>query len=188
MTVGRLVLVVGPSGAGKDSILRYAKNTLTGDDRFVFPRRIITRLADIDAEDHDTIDPDSFDAMADRDAFALFWEAHGLKYGVPATIDEQLRRPCVVSINVSRASLADAARRYPNAIVVEVSAPSGVLARRIAARGRETPENARLRALRDTPPIPKRLTVHRIRNDASLAKAGEAFRRLLQDTLAAMLR
>lgn len=47
---GRLVYVMGPSGAGKDSILHYAALRLADDVRFSFPRRWITRPADSGAE------------------------------------------------------------------------------------------------------------------------------------------
>ena len=106
---GRLVLVVGPSGAGKDSILRYAMACFAGDDRFVFPRRCITRFVDVAAEDHDLIDEQTFDVLAAQGAFALKWEAHGLKYGVRSDINKELAQGGVVSVNVSRTIIAEIA-------------------------------------------------------------------------------
>ena len=42
---GVLVLVVGPSGAGKDSLLAAAQHVLAGNTGFVFPTRDVTRPA-----------------------------------------------------------------------------------------------------------------------------------------------
>lgn len=40
---GRLVLVVGPSGAGKDTVLTLARDACRGT--VLFPRRVVTRPA-----------------------------------------------------------------------------------------------------------------------------------------------
>lgn len=58
---GALVLVVGPSGSGKDTLIGMAHAQLSHDRRFIFPRRVITRIAHIDAEDHDTLTPEDFE-------------------------------------------------------------------------------------------------------------------------------
>ena len=42
---GRLILVVGPSGAGKDTLLGLAKAACAEDSGIVYPRRVITREA-----------------------------------------------------------------------------------------------------------------------------------------------
>ncbi len=110
-----LVLVVGPSGAGKDTLLDAARRALAGDPRFHFVRRVITRPADAGGEVHEAVTEEEFAA---RD-FALQWQAHGLRYGIPADAIEA----GVVSVdNVSRTIIADAARRF-RVRVIEVTAP-----------------------------------------------------------------
>ena len=89
---GRLVLVVGPSGVGKDSVLRYAMAHFADDACFVFPRRCVTRAVDVAAEDHDSLDERTFEELAGMGAFALMWEAHGHKYGVRNDINTELKR------------------------------------------------------------------------------------------------
>lgn len=131
---GCLALVVGPSGAGKDTLLRLAAAALRDDPRIVFPRRVVTREAD-SSEDHDTLDPDAFAAARAAGAFALDWEAHGLCYGIPA---KSLAAGCVVACNVSRGIIASARRIHPNVRVVYVTAPQEILAARLAGRGRES--------------------------------------------------
>lgn len=132
---GRLILVVGPSGAGKDTLIDAARAALAADPRFVFPRRIITRPPS-PSEDNVVADEDGFLEAEARGAFALSWQAHGHLYGIPASIDVDLAGGALVVINVSRAVVATARQRWPDVTVIEVTAPREVLAARIAARGR----------------------------------------------------
>ena len=173
--IGRLVLVVGSSGAGKDSILRFAMKKFSSDTRFVFPRRCITRDADIAAEDHDCLDKAAFDELAANGVFALVWQAHGNSYGVRRSIDDDLRLGNVVIVNVSRTILADAAKTYPTAVVVEITAASETRANRIAARGRESTPDILSRLIREVPMPATKLQVHTIRNDGALIESGNAF-------------
>ena len=68
---GALVLVVGPSGSGKDTLIGLAREQLKADAQYVFPRRVITRIAQIDAEDHDTMDVADFERAEAAGQFAL---------------------------------------------------------------------------------------------------------------------
>jgi len=176
---GRLVLVVGASGAGKDSVLRYAMAHFAGDARFVFPRRCVTREVNAAAEDHESVDERTFDEFVGQRAFALMWEAHGHKYGVRSEIDTELERGRTVAVNVSRTIIAEATKRYQNAVVVEVTADPAIRATRLAARGRETIEDIKLRTRREvvTPAHPLMLIT--IRNDGKISDAGDEFCRLL---------
>src|ERR1700722_2476878 len=79
---GCLVLVVGPSGAGKDTLISIAAARLGAKTRIAFGRRIVTREAD-STEDHDSLTHEAFDAAQARGEFALAWRAHGHSYGVP---------------------------------------------------------------------------------------------------------
>jgi ribose 1,5-bisphosphokinase len=131
---GRLVLVVGPSGAGKDTLIDLARAALRDDASVVFPRRVVTRAAS--DEPHDTMDPDAFDKAARAGAFALAWDAHDLRYGIPAAIDTDIRAGRSVVCNVSRAIVAEARERYADVRVVLVTAPAEILTARLAARAR----------------------------------------------------
>jgi ribose 1,5-bisphosphokinase len=134
---GRLVLVVGPSGAGKDTLLGLAKSACAEDDNVVFPRRVVTREASI-SEDNLQLSADEFRQALARGDFAMHWEAHGHSYGLPRTIDDDIRAGRSVVVNVSR-TLIDAARRaYAHVTVIAITAPPEVLAERLKMRARGT--------------------------------------------------
>jgi ribose 1,5-bisphosphokinase len=135
---GRLVLVVGPSGVGKDTLIAYCRSRLGAADGVVFPRRAITRPSGDDTEDHEVVSEEEFRHRAAAGGFALHWRAHGLSYGVPADIAEDIAAGRTVVVNVSR-SIIDAARqRFPDIRIVHVTAAPDILARRLQARGRES--------------------------------------------------
>jgi ribose 1,5-bisphosphokinase len=153
-----LVLVVGPSGAGKDTLLNAARDAFRDDPRIHFARRVITRPADPGGENHEPVTAAEFAARN----FALSWSAHGLHYGI-AAVDTA---PVVVA-NVSRSVIAAAAAQYP-VRVIEVTAPPAVLAARLAARGRETAADV-ARRLGRTAAIPPGVALETVWNDAALA-------------------
>lgn len=140
---GALVLVVGPSGAGKDTLMDGARAALADDPRIVFPGRLVTRTATAH-EAHGTISADEFDAGEREGAFALSWRAHGLGYAVERAVLDLVAQGRVCVVNGSRSRVAEARERLPGVRVVEITAPRDVLAARIAARGRDADPRARL--------------------------------------------
>lgn len=137
-TRGRFVLVVGPSGAGKDTLLRAAAAALAADPRFVFPRRWVTRASDA-YEDCKEVSADEFADSRSRGLFALSWEAHGHGYGIAREIEPLLARGHTVVCNVSRSVVAEARSRFAGIIVIEISARPEILTERLRNRRREDP-------------------------------------------------
>jgi phosphonate metabolism protein PhnN/1,5-bisphosphokinase (PRPP-forming) len=168
---GLLVLVVGPSGSGKDTLMAGAAEALARDTRFRFVRRVVTRPAS--EEDHDVADPAGFSALRDAGGFALHWEAHGLQYGIPADIAADLSAGRIVVANVSRGVLVAAAARFP-AAVIEVTAPEAIRLRRLRTRGREAPADIDARVRRAVE-RPEGLPVFTIVNDGTVAEGIAAF-------------
>jgi ribose 1,5-bisphosphokinase len=162
---GRLVLVVGPSGAGKDTLIALAHAACAGDHNIVFPRRAVTREASVH-EANESVSPAEFDRALARGDFALHWQAHGLRYGVPSAIDADLDAGHTVVVNVSRTVIETARKLYPHVSVVLITAPSEVLAGRLAARNRsgDGKLDDRLRRSVDIPQAP----------DATISNTGAA--------------
>lgn len=142
---GILCLVVGPSGAGKDTLIDAARSALEGGAGWHFPRRCITRPADAGGEAHHEVSPARFRDLVDEGAFALHWQAHDLHYGVPAEIDAHLAAGTHVLVNVSRGVIDQARARYARLRVFAIQVPLEELARRLASRGRESEADIRAR-------------------------------------------
>ena len=165
---GALALVVGPSGAGKDTLLGAAKAALAADPRFAFPRRVVTREAMAELEDHDSLDANSFNLEKLRGAYALDWEAHGLCYGIPASIETAMAAGQVVVVNTSRKVVEVALEKYPRCFVLLVTATPEVRARRLSGRGRETADDVAARLKREGAAIPAGVEAVTIDNSGSL--------------------
>ena len=171
---GRLILVVGPSGAGKDTLIETARDALATDPAWVFPRRIVTRPPS-SAENNIEASEADFREVRDHGGFALSWCAHGHWYGIPATIDADLARGARVVVNVSRTVIAEARRRWPDVTVIEVTAPADVLARRLAARDRPSDGAGPDRLARRFEPGDRPVADRTIDNGSDLDTAVSAF-------------
>ena len=132
---GRLILVVGPSGAGKDTLLGLARTACADESGIVFARRVVTRESS-PFEDNEHLSPEAFREAALRNEFAVQWQAHGHCYGLPRSIDDDIRAGRTVVANVSRMVIELMRRAYSNVEVVAITAPREVLAKRLAMRAR----------------------------------------------------
>jgi ribose 1,5-bisphosphokinase len=178
---GILVGVVGPSGAGKDTILAKAAASLAGRDDIHFVRRVITRVADGVSEDHDTLTEAAFERAQAEGAFCLTWGAHGLRYGLPASALLSARQGKTVVANLSRTVLHDALAAFGRLGILEISADPLVLADRIAARGRETRAEIEARIARAVVlTAPQGTRYVRIDNSGRIETASGAFLEALQ--------
>ena len=177
---GCLILVVGPSGAGKDTLIQGARRLLAERDGISFPRRLITRPPEPDGENHIEITEAEYEAMAAAGGFCLHWRAHGLCYGLPAIIAADLAVGLNVVVNVSRAVIEEARARLEPVEVVLVEASPELLARRLAARGRETEFQQRQRLSREAAAVPEGAGVTRFLNAAGVDEEIARFAALLR--------
>jgi phosphonate metabolism protein PhnN/1,5-bisphosphokinase (PRPP-forming) len=162
-----LVAVVGPSGAGKDTLMAGARAALRGDGRFRFARRCVTRPAEAGGEDHEPLTEAAFAARREAGGFALWWQAHGLSYGIPRDIEADLAAGRVVVANLSRQALGLVAGRYPLRVLL-ITAPVALRAARLAARGREAAADIAARLSREAS-LPAGLDVETVSNEGDVA-------------------
>lgn len=165
---GRLIAVVGPSGAGKDTLLAEA---LSRRPDLVLARRVITRPESAGGEPHEEATEEEFIRRREAGELVFWWEAHGLFYGVPATVLDQVRDGRTVIYNGSRKALPGNREAYPDLEIVVVNAPDAVLASRLAARGRETEADIRARLARASEPAPDGARI--VMNDGTVEQGAE---------------
>lgn len=184
VAAGTMVVVVGPSGAGKDSVMSYAARHFAGEPRLGFVRRVITRPPDAGGEAHEAVDAAGFQALAAAGTFAVSWDAHGLSYGIPRETLDRLSEGMTLVANGSRSALPAFAAAYERLKVVLITARADILAARLAARGRESTEAIARRLDRAVPEIVVAADTVVIDNSGALEEAGDALVRLLASALA----
>jgi ribose 1,5-bisphosphokinase len=174
---GRLFLIVGPSGVGKDTLIAGA---LASDPGLHWARRVITRPAAAGGEPYEGVSVAEFQRRQARGEFALHWQAHGLSYGVARAEFAPLEMGRDVLLNGSRAALERALAVFPALRVIQITLPLPMLAERLALRGRESREDITARLERARQPMPEGLPVVEVCNDgtpeAGIARLAQALR------------
>lgn len=166
---GCLVLIVGPSGAGKDTLIQAAREKLSRDDRFVFPQRIVTRPKDA-YEPHVAVSESEFETMQSNGDFLLFWGAHGNRYGVPIDSIKALNECRTVVANVSRTIIGKTCERFSNVRVINVTAGADVLRDRLLIRARESDADIDKRIARAANvPLPQSAIIDVVDNSGAIS-------------------
>lgn len=178
MADGRLIYVVGPTGAGKDAIIARSYRKLCKVNYLYFAPRYVTRV-DSNTCLELSITPTAFEYYRRHGYFALSWAAHGIRYAVGMTIDRQLRLGKTVVVNGSRAYLNTALAQYPQITAVQFAVASAIARARLLARAREDADAIAGRLERAAPPVAHAGQLHTIDNNGSLDEAVHTFEQVL---------
>lgn len=146
--VGRLIYLMGPSGAGKDSLLEAARERLLASGCLI-TRRVITRSAEAAGEDAVAVSCREFEKRLLSGCFAMHWQANGLAYGIATEIDSWLAQGRHVLVNGSRGYLGEARQRYPGLLPIVLEVAPEVLRARLLSRGRESLDEIEARLARN---------------------------------------
>lgn len=179
----RLIYVMGPSGAGKDSLLMELRRHAAPGERLLVAHRYITRPADAGGENHIAVSKDEFAQRLQAGLFALSWDSHGYRYGIGIEIDRWLGLGFDVAVNGSRAYLDRARQRYPSLLGIVIEVSPAVLRQRMGQRGRESVAEIDLRMARgrDYADL-EGPGVVRLDNDGSIADTARHLRDILHST------
>lgn len=177
---GTLVVVVGPSGSGKDTLINGVRAALGTRTCVGFVQRTISRPADEEGENHRPVTPEAFAQLQQAGAFSVTWTAHGLQYGLPADLPESLADGKCMIVNGSRHALPAICAVFASVHIVLVTVDAKELERRLVQRGRETRQQIRQRMARAPVDLPQGIPATRIDNSGPPEKAGEVFRELVE--------
>jgi ribose 1,5-bisphosphokinase len=180
MARARLVYVMGPSGAGKDSVLQFARRVLDGRYPVIFAHRYITRAAGEDIENFIALSHREFAMRRQRRLFAFHWKAYGFDYGIGIEIRRWLAAGMSVVVDGSRAHFRANHAALRGALPVLITASEAELRRRLIARCRDDAAAVERRLARARRYRPRHPALVTIENSGPLAEAGEAFARLLR--------
>jgi ribose 1,5-bisphosphokinase len=170
-----LFYLMGPSGSGKDSLLRALRERLGGDGRLVVAHRYITRPADAN-EASVALTTEEFHRRVAQGCMAMHWRSHGLHYGIGIEIEQWLERGIKVVVNGSREYLPRAVARYPKLCALHVRVSPDALAARLRQRGRESEDAIARRLARATAAfdVPANCRLVEIENSGALQSAADA--------------
>lgn len=147
MAEGRLIIISGPSGAGKGTLV----------DRLVarVPRLCVSvsattrepRPGEVPGEDYVFLSPDEFTRKVEAGEFLEWAEVHGNRYGtLRSVVQSDLDEGRDVILEIDPQGAFQVKRVMPNARLVFIVAPSfEELERRIRKRGAETEAQVRTR-------------------------------------------
>jgi thymidine phosphorylase len=172
--LGVFFLVVGPSGVGKDSLIDGAKKHLP-PEHFVFAKRTVTRPPGMIGEDYQSCDPTTFGKRKLNGEFLVTWQAHDYEYGLPRQLAKKQAQGVHIVANGSRSAVQEISQAVDNLVVIYITAPPEILAKRLALRGRETGDQMTARLNRQTSKFPTQIEVHQVNNDASLEEGIKRF-------------
>jgi ribose 1,5-bisphosphokinase len=154
-------------------LIETARARLAGAG-FAFPRRWITTPLDR-GEGHVHVTEAQFDDAVRESRLALHWTAHGLRYGIPADIRDDLQAGSHVLVNVSRSVIGEARSLFARVRIINITAPADVVRARLAQRGRESPAQIEERVRRAPAFTPNGADVVTFCNDLPLPEAADAF-------------
>ena len=172
---GPLVYVMGPSGAGKDSVMNRARALLPSQAPVFFAHRYITRPADSGGENHVALSEAEFLLRREHGLFAFDWEAHGNHYAIGCEIEIWRKAGLTVVVSGSREHFLNAHGLDADTHPVLITAPAERLVERLAERGREDSGAAAKRLGRGAAYTVDDARLVTIMNDGALETAAEAF-------------
>jgi guanylate kinase len=140
---GRLIVVSGPSGAGKDTLIRAALEAIPELALIASATTRKPREGEVDGRDHIFLTREEFERWIEEDRLLEWAEYSGNLYGTPKqSVEELLESGRSVILRIELQGARQIKERRPDAVMVFVRAPSlEETRRRLERRATETSES-----------------------------------------------
>ena len=182
-----IYLSLGPSGAGKDTLLMAAQKLLASHKNVVFVKRHITRDPSKITDLEIAVTSTEFDEFHKAGEYALNWQAHDTKYAIRhAELNAELAAGKRCVLNVSRTQIPIVLERYSErceVYVLNITATPETLRARLQDRGRESAESVEQRLARALQDVPTGEFVITVLNEGTIEAGAERVARALAGTL-----
>jgi guanylate kinase len=144
---GRLIVVSGPSGAGKDTLIRAALDAIPELALIASATTRKPREGEVDGRDHVFLSREEFERWIEEDRLLEWAEYSGNLYGTPKqSVEELLENGRSVILRIELQGARRIKERRPDAVMVFVRAPSlEETRRRLERRATETTESVESR-------------------------------------------
>jgi ribose 1,5-bisphosphokinase len=180
--MSKLFYVIGASGAGKDTLMNYARKQINGSENVVFAHRYITRPPFSGNENHVSLTKEEFALRSRAGMFALSWGSHDKYYGIGQEINSWLNKGFNVVVNGSREYLPVAQGLYPDLKVILITASPEIISQRLAVRGREDANEIAKRIARTAEINTNLENCIEVQNDGAVEIAGSELVNLISVT------
>jgi guanylate kinase len=140
---GRLIVVSGPSGAGKDTLIQAALEAIPELTLIASATTRKPRKGEVDGRDHVFLSREEFERWIEEDRLLEWAEYSGNLYGTPKhRVEELLDSGRSVILRIELQGARQVKERRPDAVMVFVRAPSlEETRRRLESRATETSES-----------------------------------------------
>ena len=144
---GRLFVVSAPSGAGKTTLCRAARERLPHLVYSVSSTTRRPRAGEVDGQDYFFVSEAQFRQGIERGLWAEWAKVHDNYYGTSAQfLDDHLQAGRDVLLDIDVQGARQILQRYPEALTIFIAAPSmAALRQRLTTRGLDSPEVIELR-------------------------------------------
>lgn len=172
--IGKLFYIIGPSGAGKDTLIQYVRTHLSQTTPMCIAHRYITRDYKSEGENHIELSEEEFNLRATNGLFTFHWEGHSTMYGIGKEIEIWMNSGIHVMMNGSRAYLNQAREKIPDLIPIYISVSKQTLMNRLITRGRESKDEIEQRLNRGQQFVPQAPNLIILQNDGPIEECGQA--------------